>query len=154
MLCHGISQDSKYKTFQPNSTMRGRFLPASITPLQLIVFAHLWIYLPSPLMIEPNRIKWHDIPPVCPQLTSLFSLKIMSVLLTLLIIQHNFFSYLVMILTLTMQYLKMILTVSGWEEVIAIGEKMKQYATKIQGCIALCALIKKINFIIVMFFQY
>ena len=39
------------------STTTGRFMTASIIPLQIIVVAQLFIYLSSPLMIDPPSLK-------------------------------------------------------------------------------------------------
>ena len=125
-------------------------MTASILPLQMILVAQLWIYLPLSLMIDPSRIKEPDIPQICSQLLSLLPLKIILVIWPPLLVYQ--ISYLLMILILSMLWRDISLTVSGWKEDTASGNTMKKHATKRQGSIAPRALIKTRNFIIVMCF--
>ena len=119
----------------------------SIIPLQLILVAQVWIYLPLPLMIYPAHIKEPVIHQICSQLPYLLTLKIMLVRWSPLLIIHNYFSYLLMILTLPMKWIKTSLTVSGWTYDTNVGKKMMKCATKKQGSIDPHALRKTRNFI-------
>ena len=65
---------------------------------------------------------------------------------------HNSLSYILMIITLPMQWRNMSLTTTGWKEDTDIGNTMKKDATKIRGSIDPRDLIKTRNFITVMIF--
>ena len=77
------------KQFQLESTTTGRFMTDSIITLHLILVAHILIYFPLPLMIDPDRIKDPAIPQISFQLPSLLPLKILVVILPPLIIRHD-----------------------------------------------------------------
>ena len=90
IFCYGISEESVDKTkFQLESTTTGRFMTDSIITLHLILVAHILIYFPLPLMIDPDRIKDPAIPQISFQLPSLLPLKILVVILPPLIIRHD-----------------------------------------------------------------
>ena len=89
---------------------------ASMISFQKIVAAHIWIYLPLPFIIDPSHTKEPAIPQICFQLPFMLPQKILLVLWPPLLIIHNSFSYLLIILTLTMPWRKMYLTVSVWKE--------------------------------------
>ena len=98
---------------QQKITTAKRFMTNSIIPLQIILVSKIWIYLPSPLMIDPDRIKEHAIPLIWYQLPSLLPLQILLLLWLPLMIWRNSLCYLLMILNLLMQYWNIIFAVSG-----------------------------------------
>ena len=99
-----ISEESVWtRKSQPNITATGRFMNDSIISLHNILVAHILIYVPLPFMIDPARIKEPVIPQICSKLLSMLLLKIMVVLSTPLLVFHDSFSYLLMIITLPMQ---------------------------------------------------
>ena len=118
------------KKISTRDDKNSKFMNASILNFQIILVAQIWIYPPLPLMIEPARIKEPAIPQIWPQLPYLLPLKIMLVILPTLMIRHDSFSCLLIILTLPMQWINMILTVSGWKEDTALGKMIKKVLQK------------------------
>ena len=139
--------------FQRESSTLGRFMTASIITLHMMLVVQLWIYPPLTLMIYSTRIKEPAIPLICSQLKYLLPLKILLVLLPPLLIIHYSVSYLLIILTLPMQWRKMILTVVGWKEVTAVGNMMQKYATKRRCYISPRALINTRTLLLSWVFQ-
>ena len=78
-----------------------QFINASITPFQLIVFDHILISLPLPLMIFPAWTKDTNIILIHFQLTFLLPLESMLICWPPLLTPHNFLSCIIMILTLS-----------------------------------------------------
>ena len=74
-------------------------MTTSIIPFRLILVSQLWINLPLPLMVDPACIKEPATPQIWFQLPFLLPLKNLLVLWPPLLILHNPFSYLLMILT-------------------------------------------------------
>ena len=99
------------RKFRHWSTTIGSFMNASIIPLHMVLLAHICIYLSSPLMIDPTRIKEPDIPHICSQLPFLLPLKTLLVLLPPLLIRH--ISFLLIILILSMSRRQMCLSKVG-----------------------------------------
>ena len=99
-------------------------------PFQMIVLAQFWIHIPLPLMIYPGCIKDPATPLICSHLPSLLPLKVMLVIWPPLLICHESSSYLMMILTLAIQRIKMNLAVAGLKYDTALVNMMKKCTTK------------------------
>ena len=125
---------------------------ASIITLQLIVVAHIWIYLPLPLMIDPIWIKDPIIPLICFQIPSQLPMKTMLVLWPPLLIFQNSVYQLLTILTIAMPWKIISLTVSGQKYDTDLGSMIKKMLRKDGGSISPCALINTRNFITVIGF--
>ena len=136
------------REFRHWSTTAVRFMTASTIPLQLILVAQLCIYIPSPLMIDHLCIKEPDTPQICSQMPSLLPLNILLELWPPLLIFQ--ISFLLMILILSMLWIKMIPKSAGWKEDTVVGNMAVKYSTKRQGSIAPHDLMKTRYFIIVM----
>ena len=77
------------RKFQYWSTTTGRFINASIIHLRLIVVSQLFIYLPSPLMIDPPHTRDPNMTQICSQLPYLLPLKTLVVPLPPLLYPNN-----------------------------------------------------------------
>ena len=74
-----LQRETRTRKFKRESTTTRQLMTASIIHLQLIVLAQLWIYLPSPLMIDPPRIREPNMPQICSQLPFMLPLKTLLV---------------------------------------------------------------------------
>ena len=117
-------------SFQIKFTSTGKFMTASINPFQIIMVAHIWIYIPLPLLIYPDHIKYPAIPYICSYLPSLLPLTFMLVRWPPLKIRLDSLYWLLMILVLSMPQIKTRLTIAGWKEDIALGNMMKNMLQK------------------------
>ena len=72
----------------------------SMIHLQMILVDQIFIYLQSPLMIEPARIKEPDIPQIRLQLPYMLRHKIMLLILPPLMIHHISFRLVILILSM------------------------------------------------------
>ena len=127
-------------------------MTASIINFQLIVVAQIWIYPPFPLMIYPARIKEPVTSQIRFQLPALLPLKNLFVLWPTLLILHGSFSYLLMILTININWRNTSLTTAGLQEDTALGNMMKKRRHKRHGSITPRAMIKTRNLTTVMGF--
>ena len=127
-------------------------MTSSIMFLQMNVISQIWIYLPLPLMIDPSRIKEHDIPQIWSQLPSLLPLKTILVLWPPLLIRH--ISFLLIILILSMLWRNMWIYLVRWREDTDVVNMIKNNATKRQGSITPHALLRTIKYIIFMGFPW
>ena len=136
--------------FQHWITTTVRLITASIISLHINLMSQLWIYISSPLIIDPARMKDPTIPQILYQMPSLLPLKIILVLWPPLLFFQIYF--LIVILKLFMLWINICLSLVWWKFDNSVGNMIKKYATKIQGSIALHALIITRNFIIVVGF--
>ena len=136
-----MQREMRTINFQGWGTKTGWLMTASIIPLHLILADQIYIYLPSPLMIDPASRKDPDTPLNCSQLPSLLRMKIMLVIWPPLLIFH--ISFLLLILILSMLLGKMCLSKLGSTEDISVGNMFKKDAKKRQGYISPHALIRK-----------